>query len=522
MKRRTFLGSTAACVAVTFAGGGVASAEEDNRPELRIAVQKNPETQEPVDQASNVAFRNNPTIHETLLKLNLDGDFSVQPNLATSWSWLDDKTLELKLRKGVIFHDGREMTAEDVAFSFGPERLTDPKAPGYPAYLTNFATIDHAEMIDPQTVRFVTKFKDPILLQRLASYPAVVISKDAWIKMGGDWTKWKQKPVGAGPYKVIESVTNDHVTLAAHDQYFGGKPSAKRVIFKMVPEVSSRIAGLIAGDYDIATDLPPDQLDVVNKSGNAKIVGGPVPNHRILFFDKNNAVLRDARVRQALILAIDRQAIVDSIWEGKTVVPNGLQFKQYGPVYLKDRPAYEFNPDKAQQLLKDAGYKGEEITIRSQNNYYTAENQVTEAVVAMWQAVGVNARMALVEPGKLFDDPSTRQTGNWSSTASIPDPAVSFYASAYAKTAQMGNLKIWENPDFDALGAKLDRAVDPKDRAKIFSDMLDIIEVNDPGVTVLHQNAVFYGISKKVKWEPKQTFAMDLGPGALSFANALN
>lgn len=197
MKIRTFIGM-AALIAISLSGGIVA-AQEDNRPELRIAVQKNPETQEPVDAASNVAFRNNPSIHETLLKLDLDGHFSVQPNLATSWRWIDDKTLEVKLRKGVIFHDGREMTAEDVAFSFGPERLTDPKAPGYPTYLTSFSSLAHVDVVDPDTVRFVTKFKDPILLQRLASYAAVVISKDAWIKMGGDWAKWKQKPVAPGP-----------------------------------------------------------------------------------------------------------------------------------------------------------------------------------------------------------------------------------------------------------------------------------------------------------------------------------
>lgn len=252
MKRRTFIG-TAAAIAVSLSSG-IAFAQ--TRPDLRIAVQKNPETQEPVDTASNVAFRNNPSIHETLLKLDLNGDYTVQPNLAITWKWVDDKTLELKLRKDVIFHDGREMTADDVAFSFGPERLTDTKAPGYPSYLTNFSSLDHVEVVDPETVRFVTKFKDPILLQRLAAYPAVVISKDAWVKMGGDWVKWKQKPVGAGPYKVVESVANDHVTLAANDRYFGGKPNAKTVTFKVVPEVSSRIAGLLAGDYDIVTDLP--------------------------------------------------------------------------------------------------------------------------------------------------------------------------------------------------------------------------------------------------------------------------
>ncbi|WP_321936325.1 ABC transporter substrate-binding protein [Paraburkholderia sp. J8-2] len=517
--RRDFLIRSGVAALASASGVRFAfAALEDNRPELRIAVQKNPETQEPVDIPSNVAFRNNYSIHETLLKLDSTGQFSVQPNLATSWRWIDEKTLEVKLRKGVIFHDGREMTAEDVAFSFGPERLTDPKSPGYPAYLINFSSIDHVKAVDPQTVRFVTKFQDPILLQRLAGYAAVVISKDAWIKLGGNWASWKQKPVGAGPYMVAESITNDHLALVSNDRYFRGKPPARKVTFRVVPEVSARIAGLLAGDYDIATDLPPDQLKVVNKAPGYKIVGGPVPNDRILFLDKYNPALKDPRVRQALSLAIDRQAIVDSIWNGQTVVPNGLQFKQYGPVYLKDRPRYKYDPARAAQLLKEAGYKGEKISIRSQNNYYTAENPVSEAVVAMWQAVGVNAKLEFVPGDGLFAE-SGRSTGNWSSTAVIADPYVSFYSISFGKSAIMGTRHIWVNDEFDALGAKLEKAVDPKDRARIFSDMLDIIEWNDPGVIVLHQNAVFYGISSKVNWKPQPAFSMDLGPGSLSFAS---
>ena len=516
--RRTTLLMGAAAGLSAFVPALSASAADgaDKRPELRIAVQMNPVSQEPVDAASNVAFRNNFSIHETVLALDMRGDFSVKPNLATSWTWISPTVLEMKLRPGVIFHDGREMTADDVAFSFGPERLLNKDAPGYPTYRTNFTSLDHVEVVDPLTVRFVTKFQDPIFLQRLASYAAVVISKDAWQKNGGNWTTWRQKPVGAGPYKVESYTANESVVLAAHDQAYRGKPAAKRVTLRIVPEVSSRIAGLLAGDYDIATDLPPDQLSVVTASTDHEIVGGPVPNNRILFFDKNNPALKDPRVRQALILAIDRQAIVDTIWNGRTKVPNGLQFELYGPVYLKDYPAYKYDPDQAMQLLKDAGYNGEEIEVRSQNNYYTAENPVTQAVVAMWQAVGVNAKMKFVESGKLFEASSTRATGNWSSTGQVPDPYISFFTQ-FSSAGNLSSFKIWQNADFDALGAKMEQAVDPADRAKIFRDMLHLIEWEDPGVTVLHQNAVFFGIRKGIKWQPLPAFQMDLGAGSLSF-----
>ncbi|AYG63177.1 ABC transporter substrate-binding protein [Rhizobium jaguaris] len=516
--RRTTLlmGAAAGLAALVPALPAAADDAGDIRPELRIAVQQNPTSQEPVDAASNVAFRNNYSIHETVLAIDMRGDFSVKPNLGTSWTWVSPTILEMKLRPGVIFHDGREMTADDVAFSFGPERLLNKNAPGYPVYLTSFTSLDHVEVVDPLTVRFITKFQDPIFLQRLACYAAVVISRDAWQKNGGNWTTWRQKPIGAGPYKVESYATNENVVLASHDQAFRGKPAAKRVTLRIVPEVSSRIAGLLAGDYDIATDLPPDQLSAVTGSPGHSIVGGPVPNHRILYFDKTNPALKDPRVRQALILAIDRQAIVDSIWDGRTRVPNGLQFELYGPVYLKDYPAYKYDPDQAAKLLKDAGYNGEEIEVRSQNNYYTAENPVTQAVVAMWQAIGVNAKMKFVEGGKLFENAPGRATGNWSSTAQIPDPYISFYTQ-FGSAGSLNSFKIWQNADFDALGAKMEKAVDPAERAKIFRDMLQLIEWNDPGVTVLHQNAVFYGIRDGIKWQPLPAFQMDLGAGSLSF-----
>ncbi len=257
-------------------------------------------------------------------------------------------------------------------------------------------------------------------------------------------------------------------------------------------------------------------MSAVTGSPGHSIVGGPVPNHRILYFDKTNPALKDPRVRRALIPAIDRQAIVDLIWDGRTRVPNGLQFELYGPVYLKDYPAYKYDPDQAAKLLKDAGYNGEEIEVRSQNNYYTAENPVTQAVVAMWQAIGVNAKMKFVEGGKLSENAPGRATGNWSSTAQIPDPYISFYTQS-GSAGSLNSFKIWQNADFDAFGAKMEKAVDPAERAKIFRDMLQLIEWNDPGETVLHQNAVFYGIRDGIKWQPLPAFQMDLGAGSLAF-----
>ena len=363
-----------AAIAVTaLAASDTALAQGDNRPTLRIAVQANPPTAEPLDAESNVGYRTNYSIHDTLLQFDFAGDFSIKGHLAESWRWTSPTVLEVTLKRGLKFHDDSEITAEDVAFSFGPERLTGEQAPGKPMVRRYWVSLGKVEVVDRYVVRFTTTYEDPIFEQRLTAWTAQIVSKAAWLK-AGNYNAWRLKPVGAGPYKVERITPNDSIVLTAHDGYWGGKPNAKSVVFKVVPEVAARIAGLLSGDYDIATDLPPDQLEVVekNKAKGVGIVGGPVNNHRVIWFDKNHPALKDPRVRQAMILSIDRAAIVEAIWNGRTKLTNGLQYDFFGKMYLKDYPAYRYDPDAAKKLLADAKYKGEEITFRAMNNYYTA------------------------------------------------------------------------------------------------------------------------------------------------------
>jgi peptide/nickel transport system substrate-binding protein len=509
---RKSLGGIAAGLAVAALMVGSALAQ-DTRPTLRIAVQSNPPTAEVIDAESNVGYRANYSLHDTLLQFDYAGDMSLQPHLATSWEWIEPTVLEVKLREGVIFHDGREMTSEDVVFSFGPERLTGEEAPGKPMVRRYWVSLGSVEAVDKYTVRFHTTYEDPIFEQRLTAWTSQIISKAAYLE-AESYDAWRIKPVGAGPYKVDHITPNDETVFVAHDQYWGGAPNAAKVVFTVVPEVSSRVAGLLAGDYDIATDLPPDQLEAVEGGEGVSVVGGPVNNNRIIWLDKHNPVLADARVRQAISLAIDRQLIVDAIWGGRTKVPNGLQYDFFADMYLKDFPAYEYNPEKAKALLAEAGYDGTEIEFRSNNNYYTAEVATSQALVAMWQAVGLNVRLNVGEKG--MSVPEGRAFGNWSNSALLPDPLFSLWSQHGPASAQAAN-NVWSNDEFYALGEKLERSTKLEDRRDAFRAMLQINEWTDPGVLSLHQNAVFYGISDKVGWSPYVFLYMDLSANRLKF-----
>src|SRR5690606_22722718 len=146
----------------------------------------------------------------------------------------------------------------------------------------------------------------------------------------GDWQVWAAAPVGTGPFKVKEYKKDQILILERHDDYWGGTPEVKAVHFIEVPEVASRVNGMLAGEYDFATDIPTDQRKTIEGAGNLEFVGGPILNHQITCFDKKHPVLADPRVRRAMANAVDRQLIVDMMWEGRTVVPQGLQFEFYG------------------------------------------------------------------------------------------------------------------------------------------------------------------------------------------------
>jgi peptide/nickel transport system substrate-binding protein len=515
--RRRIAKSAVALAAAALPGAPV-FAQADPRPTLRVAVQANPPTGEPLDAESNVGYRTNYSIHDTLLQFDYAGDFSIKGHLAESWKWASPTVLDVTLKKGLKFHDGSEITAEDVAFSFGPERLTGDQAPGKPMVRRYWVSLGKVEAVDRYAVRFTTTYEDPIFEQRLTAWTAQIISKAAWLK-AGSYNAWRLAPVGAGPFKVERITPNDAIVLTAHDGYWGGKPNAKSVVFKVVPEVAARIAGLLANDYDIATDLPPDQLEVIekNKAKGVSIVGGPINNHRLIWFDKNHPALKDPRVRQAMILSIDRAAIVDAIWNGRTKLSNGLQYDFFGKMYLKDYPAYRYDPDGAKKLLKEAGYKGEEITFRAMNNYYTAELPTAQAMIAMWQGVGLNVRLVMVEPGGgLMAEGNGRAAGDWSNSALLPDPLFSLWSQHGPASAQK-QRGIWENAEFYKLGEKLERSTAIEDRRAAFKAMLDINEWSDPGVSTLHQNAVFYGIRNNVDWKPYVFLYMDLAPSRLKF-----
>lgn len=536
--RRTLVGAGATALAATslprFAIG-----QADNRPSVTIAVQKiaNSNTLDVLREQSNVGERVFFTsIWEPLISKDWLGKLAPRPGLATEWKRIDDQTVELKLRQGVKFHNGEEMTADDVVFSFGRERMfgqteaknrTTLKAfeqiptprPGkeLPAEIVAVARrawpdLLRVEAVDRYTVRFYNATPDVTLEGRLARYGSDIMSRKGW-EDAASYLDWARKPVTTGPYKVVEFRPDNMLVLEAHDEYWGGRPPLKRIRFVEVPEVPSRIAGLLSGQYQFACDIPPDQIAQIEKNPAFEVQGGTILNHRLTVFDKNHRQLQNPLVRRAFTHAIDRQAIVDSLWAGRTVVPKGLQWDYYGDMFHADWSVPEYNPKLAQDLLKQAGYKGDPIPYRMLNNYYTNQNATAQILVEMWRSVGLNVQIETKENWtQIMQRGDERAVRDWSNSAPFSDP-VSSIVNQHGPNGQQQQIGEWTNAEMNQLCELLETSTDRAKRRQAFRRMLEICEREDPAYTVLHQNATFTAKAKSVKWQASPAFAMDFRPG---------
>ena len=513
----------------------VAIGQSDQRPSITIAVQQiaNSASLEPLREQSNVGQRVFSFLFEPLIMANLLGKLEPVPGVAESWKRLDDRTVEFSLRKGVKFHNGDELTADDVVFTFSRERMFGPDydissnktlftsvlirdsvdgkklPPEVPAVAKRlFPALEKVEAVDKYTVRFTNRTPDVTLEGRLARMGSDIVSRRAFDE-AKTWMDWSRAPVATGPYKVREFVPDQSLTMDAHDDYWGGRPPLKSVKMVVVPEVATRINGLLAGQFDFICDVPPDQIPGIEKNARFEVLGSTIVNHRLTVFDKNHPRLADPRIRQAFTHAIDRQAIVDSLWSGRTRVPAGLQWEFYGPMFVENWTVPAYDLARARQLLKEANYKGEPIPYRLINNYYTNQVATAQVLVEMWRQAGLNVQIEMKENWQqIFEGNGQRAVRDWSNSAGYNDPISSIVAQ-HGPQGQQQQVGEWTNEEMNKLSVALEVETDMARRKAMFARMLVICEREDPAYTVLHQNATFTAKRKDIRWKASPSFAME-------------
>jgi peptide/nickel transport system substrate-binding protein len=307
------------------------------------------------------------------------------------------------------------------------------------------------------------------------------------------------------------------IHLVSNDAYWGGTPPIAKLDLMVVPEAASRMNGLMSGEYDIVSDVGPDQVPLIKNSEDFDVVGGPVANIRFIALDTNNGPLKNKLIRQALSHSIDRDTIVNTLWGGLTAVPQGFQHQLFGDLFVADFKSPAYDPALAKKLLAEAGYKGEKITYRVHNDYYPNELTVAQFDLDNLRKIGFNIEFAVMDNPN--DPAPDRMMQDLSNTAYFAYPVALLanncpYGSYNTKTNAKGGM--WQNDEFDALCNTLNTSTDKAEVKKSFARALQIIEAEDPALIVLHQNAILYGKRADIQWKPSAMFVMDFRPGSFS------
>ena len=324
---------------------------------LVIDITADAESMDPafVTQVSGNSVAN--SIFDFLVERGYDG--SIQPMLADSWSTPDPTTVELKLHQGVKFHNGEPFNADSVKFSI--QRVLDKSlaAPVLGSFPT--ATFQGVEIVDDYTVRLHFSQAEASIFDALAQCCAM-LPPTYYSQNSEDYLA--SNPVGSGPYRFVEWVHDDHITLTQNPGYWGtstykGTPLVQSVLFRPVPNEATRVADLLNGTADMIFDVAPDDIDSIRNMGSSGFQVVPSAAARLQFVEfmpkKPTDPLADRRVRQALNYAVDVQALIDSLYKG-------LGSRQASPIvtgalgYDPSVPPYDYNPTYAQQLLAAAGY----------------------------------------------------------------------------------------------------------------------------------------------------------------------
>jgi peptide/nickel transport system substrate-binding protein len=417
--------------------------------------------------------------------VNQDEALNPVPELATEWTQVDDTSWRFWLREGVTFHNGEPFNAEAVKFSL--ERVLDPAQASPRASMLTM--IDSITVEDEHTLLITTAQPAPTLL---ASLSVNEIVPPGYVQEVGD-EEFGQQPVGTGPFTFVEWVVNERVVLAANDGYWGGRPELDQLVFTPIPEVSARIAALRAGDVQIAAEIPADLADSLDGDVDAVSVNGT----RIFFLAMNvtEAPFDDPEVRVAVNQAIDRQLLVDSIYEGRARTLNQPAFPEMVG-YHESFAGYSYDQAAASAVLS-------EVDASIQIDVEERDKILAEAVAGQLQAAGLSATVNVLE-GEAFRDATSGGASiayltSWGVAEGDADVifARHFWSPTRADSVDTG----YQNPELDPLIEQGRSTADAAERERLYAEATEIVMADAPWAPLLNPEEI-YGVATAVQgWQ---------------------
>lgn len=393
-----------------------------------------------------------------------------QPSLADSWEQPDNTTTIIHLRKGVKFHNGEELKASDVKFTI--DRMQNS-----PQVHHIIEAIDHVDIIDDYTVKIVTKTPYAPLLNHLA-HNAVAILNEKAVTEAGD--SYGQHPIGTGPYKFISWASGDRIVLEAFPEYFKGETPVKNLIFRSIVEETNRTIGLETGELDIVYDILGMDKTRLQNDPKYNYIEEPGVSMTYLGFNVKKAPFDNPKVREAISYAIDQAPIIETAFLGGAVAADSI----IGPKLFAYSPVgkYEYNPEKAKELLKEAGLENGFKT-----KIWINDNNIRRDIAVILQdqlkQVGIDVAVETLEWGAYLDGTARGDHDmfilGWGTVTRDPDYGINALVST-ATHGGAGNRTFYSNPKVDELLEAGKSELDIEKRKAIYKEIQEIIRKELP------------------------------------------
>jgi peptide/nickel transport system substrate-binding protein len=437
-----------------------------------------------------------------------DASLKIVPALATELPKLiAPTTWEIKLRKGVKFHNGEEFNAESAKYSI--ERVKDPKMRAS----SNYRPIDRVEIVDPYTIRVHTSKPWPVFVTMMATPQAAMYPPKAYA--GKETADISRQPIGTGPYKFVRWAKDEEIVLEANTAYWRGAPSIKTVVFKPIPDDAVRVAALQNGEVDVAVNIPPHLANPI--ANHPKLFLSTAPSIRtiqLMFqtheFDAKThkatgpykGPTADKRVRQAIQYALDTDDIIKNVLDGKAV----RMATMLTPMHFGFDPALKpikQDVEKAKKLLADAGFaNGLELTLNGPQGRYVRDKEVLEAAAGQLTKAGIRPTIKTYEFVNYLNNLTYQHKGGpvwligWG-TGTLDAETV--YGPLFTDGA---NLTTYKNADIDGLFAQAQTEMDEKKRRELYH-RISKIWIEDAAAAPLYQQLDLYGANKRLNWKAR-------------------
>ena len=475
---------------------------------------------DPADVTDGESIQRMDNIFESLVEYE-SGSTEIKPGLAESWTTSADGTeITFKLRRGVKFHDGTDFNADAVIFSFARQYDQEHWFHQYGEWAYwgwMFGDVDRVEKIDDYTVKMILTAPNSSLMTSLAMFTAAIVSPANAEKYGEDMFR---HPVGTGPFKFVEWVKDDHITLAKNENYWRKPPQLDQVIFKVIPDTSARLLALEVGEIQGMEYPDPNDFeriknnpDLVLRSEPGMNIGYMAMNTGYGYIDDNGNGKRDpgegpdktpgyhealtkVKVRQAINYAIDKKSIVENLYLGTaSVAKNGMPPFMLG--YNDAIVDYEYNPSKAKQLLADAGYpngfKVQLYVMPVSRPYMFDPPKIGEAIQSYLGAVGIDVSIYQVDWATYLQETESGMHNmcllGWTGDNGDPDNFLNIlYAPNTANIGAASNYAFIMRPELqDELTAAV-RTYDVDERARHYKRAQEMIHEDAGWVFIAHAN----------------------------------